>query len=482
MLNCTEQADLIKTSRYFNEQWYLEQYPDVADLGIDPALHYLNYGAECGRNPGPDFDTKAYLKRYPAVAAAKINPLYHFEVSGGKEGSLPSDAPRLIKGNIPLVKEAPSILHCAHASGRLLFGGERSFVNVLDALAGSNVNIVVTLPSGVNREYIDAVCDRSSGVYIFPYQQWVNNRPADETVVGHFSEIIIKHDIQLIHANTIVLLEPLIAARRLKRIAVIHVHEIITQDEMMCTRLGLSAQNIILEIFRRSDYILVNSQATAAVYKKNERTFYVPNTIDIKELDLSNDLDSDKVKFAIISSNIPKKGVADFIEVAKLCRMRAPNAQFLIIGPENPQIIKWKEDLDQGLLPANLKFCGYRSTPREAMIETNVVLNLSSFAESFGRTVAEALASGRPVIAYEWGALPELIQHGISGYLAPYRDTRTVASFVEHFCRNPKLISGMGEHGRKFIGTNFTPDKLKQSLCRAYSAILGYTIPDRTAD
>jgi len=37
--------------------WYYHQYPDVANIGADPAEHYLLYGAAEGRNPSPGIDT-----------------------------------------------------------------------------------------------------------------------------------------------------------------------------------------------------------------------------------------------------------------------------------------------------------------------------------------------------------------------------------------------------------------------------------------
>jgi hypothetical protein len=45
------QAEMLKRSGLFDARWYLENYPDVAENGGDPALHYLLYGAEEGREP-----------------------------------------------------------------------------------------------------------------------------------------------------------------------------------------------------------------------------------------------------------------------------------------------------------------------------------------------------------------------------------------------------------------------------------------------
>jgi hypothetical protein len=71
-------VELLTASELFDGNWYLAAYPDVAASGMDPAQHYLRYGAAEGRNPGPRFSTRTYLERYPDVARAGMNPLLHY--------------------------------------------------------------------------------------------------------------------------------------------------------------------------------------------------------------------------------------------------------------------------------------------------------------------------------------------------------------------------------------------------------------------
>ncbi|NVD39795.1 glycosyltransferase [Ensifer sp. HO-A22] len=69
---------VVRASKYFDAGWYLGQNRDVEAAGFDPVLHYIAFGAEEGRNPGPYFDGGLYLLRRPDVAASGINPLVHF--------------------------------------------------------------------------------------------------------------------------------------------------------------------------------------------------------------------------------------------------------------------------------------------------------------------------------------------------------------------------------------------------------------------
>lgn len=75
-------------SSYFDADWYLAAYPDVASSS-DSLRHYLDFGWKEGRNPGPLFDTKWYIATYPDVASSGENPLIHFLQWGATEGRLP---------------------------------------------------------------------------------------------------------------------------------------------------------------------------------------------------------------------------------------------------------------------------------------------------------------------------------------------------------------------------------------------------------
>ena len=87
-------AALLLSSEYFDSEWYLLTYPDVAAENANPAEHYLLHGAKEGRFPSPLFDGNWYLEQYPDVANAGENPLIHFILFGLREGR--SSSPKLL--------------------------------------------------------------------------------------------------------------------------------------------------------------------------------------------------------------------------------------------------------------------------------------------------------------------------------------------------------------------------------------------------
>jgi hypothetical protein len=90
--------ETIRSSALFDAVYYLNTNPGVRETGCDPALHYLEKGAQEGRDPGPAFCTRAYLRRNPDVADAGVNPLLHYETRGRKKGRS-CGLSRLVPGN-----------------------------------------------------------------------------------------------------------------------------------------------------------------------------------------------------------------------------------------------------------------------------------------------------------------------------------------------------------------------------------------------
>lgn len=79
-------ARLIQESGFFDEKWYCDQYPDVKQISIDPAMHFLKYGWRLMRNPCQKFHIRSYLERYPEVKSSGSNPLLHFLQIGKEVG------------------------------------------------------------------------------------------------------------------------------------------------------------------------------------------------------------------------------------------------------------------------------------------------------------------------------------------------------------------------------------------------------------
>ncbi len=82
-----EQAKKIRSE--FNYDYYLKRYPEVKKARQDAVVHYLQWGANEGKDPTPSFSTKYYLQTNPDVANAGVNPFWHYLLAGRSEGRSP---------------------------------------------------------------------------------------------------------------------------------------------------------------------------------------------------------------------------------------------------------------------------------------------------------------------------------------------------------------------------------------------------------
>ena len=62
---------LLSASSLFDKAWYIQNYPDVKQAGINSLLHYYRYGGFEGRDPSPKFNSRWYLDNYPDVSLSE---------------------------------------------------------------------------------------------------------------------------------------------------------------------------------------------------------------------------------------------------------------------------------------------------------------------------------------------------------------------------------------------------------------------------
>lgn len=82
-----EQLELLRGSSLWDPAWYLRTYPDVVDLGEDPALHFLRHPYYPVRAPSERFDIRQYLIDHPDAVEQRVNPLVHFLLTAESQGA-----------------------------------------------------------------------------------------------------------------------------------------------------------------------------------------------------------------------------------------------------------------------------------------------------------------------------------------------------------------------------------------------------------
>lgn len=160
------------------------------------------------------------------------------------------------------------------------------------------------------------------------------------------------------------------------------------------------------------------------------------------------------------------KGHHDFITLIGKLLAEGRDVVGLIVGGEDPKRPGYAKEVRERVqaegLGEHIVFAGHRSDMREIYAISDCVLSLSSTPESFGRTVLEPLAMGRPVVGYAQGGvaeiLAELFPHGAVGKgdvaAATVRAADVIAGrtpVVEHNSRF--LLANMQEQTLKLYGS-----------------------------
>jgi glycosyltransferase involved in cell wall biosynthesis len=109
------------------------------------------------------------------------------------------------------------------------------------------------------------------------------------------------------------------------------------------------------------------------------------------------------------------------------------------VGEVDPRKAAYLEEVRQLIIALGLQdhvtLTGHRSDVREIYSISRIVLCLSSKPESFGRTVAEAISIGTPVVGYNHGGVAEILAAGFPEGAVEFQ------SFVELTARVRQILS-----------------------------------------
>jgi glycosyltransferase involved in cell wall biosynthesis len=106
---------------------------------------------------------------------------------------------------------------------------------------------------------------------------------------------------------------------------------------------------------------------------------------------------------------------------------------------------------------------GYRTDVASLLKSADLCVIPSVWQEAFSLAVIEPMAYGKPIIATSVGAIPELIEHNVTGLLVPPTDVGALAKAMHDIIIDPLLAMRLGEAGRRHVIERFS---LEQQILR----------------
>ncbi len=157
----------------------------------------------------------------------------------------------------------------------------------------------------------------------------------------------------------------------------------------------------------------------------------------------------------------PEKGIAEFIDAARIVRGRRSDIHFVAIGDDAPNTSRSHRDAmkryaqnPDGSSP--VQFVGFRDDVAELLRSLDVLV-VPSHDEGFGRVILEANAVGVPVIGADAAGIPEVIEPGATGCLVPVRNATALAAAILHVMDDEGFRQRVADTAPQRVRMRFDP-------------------------
>jgi N-acetyl-alpha-D-glucosaminyl L-malate synthase BshA len=163
------------------------------------------------------------------------------------------------------------------------------------------------------------------------------------------------------------------------------------------------------------------------------------------------------------------KRAEDVVSVFAKLTAKLPSRLVLIgDGPERPRVLMRADELG---VRDRVLFLGKHTSVHELLACADLFL-LPSASESFGLVALEAMACGAPVVASNVGGLPEVIEHGTTGYMFDIGDIDGMAEAGLRIMGDDKHWRSLSEAGRALAAERFSAERVVPMYERYYEQVL----------
>ena len=174
--------------------------------------------------------------------------------------------------------------------------------------------------------------------------------------------------------------------------------------------------------------------------------------------------------FLFVGRLLADKGVAEFVQAARMLRISLPGARFQLLGPidEGNRTSIGRRELgcwdDEGVI----EYLGAKDDVRPFIADASAVV-LPSYREGLPRSLLEAAAMARPLIATDVPGCRQVVENGVNGYLCKTRDAGSLALAMKQLAELPQGEKlAMGNAARRKVEDQFS----EEHVIRAYLEVL----------
>jgi glycosyltransferase involved in cell wall biosynthesis len=178
----------------------------------------------------------------------------------------------------------------------------------------------------------------------------------------------------------------------------------------------------------------------------------------------------DPLTFLLIARLLRDKGVIEYVQAAHSLRQELPAARFQLLGPidEGNRTAISKSELNRWIRDGVIEYLGTVDDVRPHIAAASAVV-LPSYREGLPRSLLEAAAMARPLIATQVPGCREVVENGVNGFLCNPAEPESLALAIKKFAELPRESrAAMGEASRRKVQDRFS----EQVVVRAYLDVL----------
>jgi len=163
------------------------------------------------------------------------------------------------------------------------------------------------------------------------------------------------------------------------------------------------------------------------------------------------------------------KRVVDVVKIFALVEKVVPS-RLLLVG-DGPEMARVEREVVKLGLERKVQFLGKQENVQDILQMADIFL-LPSAQESFGLVALEAMVCGVPVVASRVGGLPEVVQHGETGYLVDVGDIQGMSEAVLKLLTDDSRHKAFSEQAANWARESFPVDRAVRSYESVYESVI----------
>jgi glycosyltransferase involved in cell wall biosynthesis len=216
-----------------------------------------------------------------------------------------------------------------------------------------------------------------------------------------------------------------------------------------------------LKLAPRNRFVNIYSGIQLEKFEFKKRQFHIRQSLG---------LTNDHIIIGLIGRLFAQKAPQYFVKAVPEVIRHYPKTRYILVGDGElrQSLICLVKELH---IQDYVQFLGFREDVPDILNILDIFV-LTSLWEGLGRSLTEAMAMAKPVVATAVEGVPELVIHNKTGLLVPPCNESAIANAIIYLIRNPKKAKQMGQTAQKNVREKFSVNKMISDIDNLYESMI----------